>query len=162
MQALNDYCMDPDKVDPDDFELVHKLMQAKDECLDKIITVNYKADEQEYARFISKILEDNMNARVGPEFLDGHDLTPIIKHKLGEFMWLRAIDTMEWILLCVMGKTDFDRTLDSHVPTLCKYYNSFIGEDNWGDNEHTFMTVLNKYDEIKSQGYGNFARLLEG
>jgi len=152
----------PDKTDPANEELVLKLMQAKDECLDKINAVNHKADEQEFALFIDKILRDKMNSQMGPEFLEGHDLTCIIKPSLGQFMWMRAVDTMEWIILCVMGKTDFDRTLDSHVPTLCKYYNTFIGEDNWGEQENTFMSILNKYDEIKSQGYGNFARLLEG
>lgn len=115
--------------------------------------------DQEFALFIHRILEEKMKP-LGA--LEGHDLTPIIKYQLGHFMWLRAVDTMEWILLCAMGQMEFDQTLESHVPTICKYYNSFIGEDNWGDREHTFMMVLNKYEDIKANGHGNFARLISG
>jgi hypothetical protein len=40
--------------------------------------------------------------------------------------------------------------------------NTFVGRDHWENNDHTFMMVLNKYDEIKAGGYGNFGRLIEG
>ncbi len=67
---------------------------------------------------------------------------------------------MEWILRCGAGDTAFDQDIEDEIPILCKYYNEFIGPDNWGEKDHTMMTVLNKYDRIKAGGYGNFARFI--
>ena len=53
----------------------------------------------------------------------------------------------------------FNKDMEDEIPILCKYYNKFIGPDNWND-DHTMMTVLNKYDRIKAGGYGSFARLI--
>jgi len=146
----------PDKEDPADKELVHRLNEAKDMCL--IQASNQTKDEHEFAMFISRIIEQKCDTMIQPGFLEGRDLARMIKPRLGEFMHVRAVDTMEWVLLCGMGEMEFSQRLEDHIPVLCKYYNSFIGQDNWSDNEHTFMTILNRYEHIKAKGIGNFAR----
>jgi hypothetical protein len=56
---------------------------------------------------------------------------------------------------------EFDQTQEDELPILCKFYNDFIGEEEWSEEDHSMMMVLNKYDQVKTGGYGNFARFLE-
>jgi hypothetical protein len=81
----------------------------------------------------------------------------IVGVSLREFYEFRGVDAMAWILVCAMGDSDFDEEIDEEIPILRKFYNEFIGEDRWAEDDHTMMTVLNRYDFIKSRGYGNFA-----
>ena len=60
-----------------------------------------------------------------------------------------------------MGDASFDGEIEAEIPIICRFYNDFIGAGEWGKNDHTMMTVLNKYEKIKAGGYGNFARLVE-
>ncbi len=59
-----------------------------------------------------------------------------------------------------MGDAACNKDKEDKIPILCKYYNEFIGPDDWGEDYHTMMTlaVLNKYDMIKAGGSWNFAR----
>ena len=77
-------------------------------------------------------------------------------------MWFRAVNAMEWVLHCAIGDAEFDQAVEDEIPILCRYYNNFLGQDEWSEQDHTFMMVLNRYDQIKAGGYGNFARRLEG
>ena len=75
-----------------------------------------------------------------------------------KFFWLRTVDAMEWVLRCVTKDREFQQEVEDEIPVLCKFYNEYIGEDAWSEEDHTMMTVLNRYDRIKAGGYGNFAR----
>jgi len=144
----------PDKAgQPYDEAKVHELNQAKEACLDQIVSKNYTQDEQEFVRHICKILQENI-------CID-RDLSSLIRPRLHDFMHLRAVDAMEWVLLCGMGEAPFEQRKEDEIPILCKYYISFLGESNWTDEHHTIMTVLGKYARIKSRGLGNFARAVE-
>lgn len=94
--------------------------------------------------------------------IDGHtdvaarDFASIIRRDLRNFMWVRSVDAMEWVLKCAIGDMDFDQTVENEIPILRRYYNEFLSPSEWSDQDHTMMTVLNKYDEIKAKGYGNF------
>jgi hypothetical protein len=61
-----------------------------------------------------------------------------------------------------MGDAAFNKDIEDEIHIPCKYYNEFIGPDDWGEDDHTvtMMTVLNKYDMIKAGGHGNFARFI--
>ncbi len=63
-------------------------------------------------------------------------------------------------LSCGMGDMAFDQDKEDAIPILCRYYNDFIGDEDWTEQDHTMMKVLNKYDKMKAGGYGNFARFL--
>jgi hypothetical protein len=75
-------------------------------------------------------------------------------------MRVHAINAMEWVLLVVTGDANMNQEMEDEIPIICKYYNEFIGEEKWNEEENTFIMVLNKYDEIKSGGYGNFKKTL--
>jgi hypothetical protein len=79
---------------------------------------------------------------------------------LREFYWQRAVDAIEWVIQCVVGDRDFKQEIEDEIPILCKFYNEFIGQTLWTEDDHTMMTVLNRYDQIKAGGYGNFARFV--
>ena len=145
----------PDKAGGDE-EFMKTLNNAKEQCLDAIISRNYSMSEHEFVRHICRILEN----RLGDLQINLSE-SSLIKPMLRKFMWIRAVGAMERVLHCMMGDWDFDQAIEDEVPILCKYYNAFIGEQQWEDDEHTFMVVLNKYDEIKAKGYGNFGRRLE-
>ena len=136
-----------------DEEHMKKLNEAKDRCLDSVINRNYSASEQEFVHHICKILEERMQI----DLSEGSLIRPFLR----KFMWIRAADAMEWVLHCVIGERDFEQEVEDEIPTLCKYYNAFIGEPQWADDERTIMQVLNKYDEIRAGGYGNFSRHLD-
>ena len=85
----------------------------------------------------------------------------LIRPMLREFFCIRTVDAMEWILMCAVGDAAFDHEKEDEIPILCRFYNDFIGEVGWSDDDHTMMKVLNKYIVIKAGGYGNFARFLE-
>jgi hypothetical protein len=64
-------------------------------------------------------------------------------------------------LKCGIGDMAFDQDKEDEIPIICRFYNDFIKEDGWSEDDHTMMTVLNRYDKIKSGGYGNFAQFIE-
>ena len=147
-----------DKTDTEDDTHMKALNEAKDQCLDDIMKNDHMASEQEFVYHICKILKNKME-----NDLDMHvdfELGSLIQPKLHEFFWIRTVDAMEWILKCSTGDMSFDQTKEDEIPILCKYYNEFIGEDGWSDDDHTMMMVLNRYDKIKTGGHGNFARLI--
>jgi len=51
----------------------------------------------------------------------------------------------------------FHQSKHDEIPILCKYYNEFMGQDDWDDDTNTIMTVLNKYETLVAKGTGNFA-----
>ena len=117
--------------------------------------------EQDFAQHICRVLDRSLER----DGINGINLAQgggarIVGYKLREFYWLRTVDAMEWILHCCMGDTPFIQEIEDEIPILCKYYNEFIGPDNWSDQDHTMMKVLNKYDKFKAGGYGNFARFI--
>ncbi len=114
--------------------------------------------EEEFVSHICRVLDDSLAANC-----DLHlDLTTngrsIIQSKLRDVYRLRAIDNMEWFLLCGAGEVPFDQGVEDELPILCRFYNDFLGgEPAWTDQDHTMMMVLNRYDRIKAGRYGNFA-----
>ncbi len=85
----------------------------------------------------------------------------IVRLRLREFYDRRAVDAMEWIIHCAIGDAPFDQAIEDEIPILCKFYNEFIGEGRWSEDDHTVLTVMNKYDDILAGGYGNFAQFVE-
>lgn len=118
------------------------------------VVIRHRPDEQEFVRHICGVLERKM-ARGGLD-LEGHRLDGIIRPKLRDFFWTRAVDAMEWILECGRGRMEFDQDKEDEISVLCRYYNDFITEDGWTEQDHTMMTVLNRYDNIKANEHGNF------
>ena len=125
------------------------------------ITSRDPAAEVEFAQHICRVLDRKLerDGITGINLEQGGG-THIVGCKLREFYWMRTVDAMEWILHCCMGDAPFIQEIEDEIPILCKYYNEFIGPDNWGENDHTMMKVLNKYDKIKAGGYGNFERFI--
>jgi hypothetical protein len=143
-----------DKTGTEDDTHMKALNEAKDQCLDDIIKRDHVALVQEFVRRMCKMA----NCMDIPVDFEAGDL---FQPKLHEHFWIRTVDAMEWILKCSIGETSFDQTKEDEIPILCKYYNEFIGEDGWSDNDHAMMNVLNKYDEFKMGRYGNFAQLIQ-
>jgi hypothetical protein len=149
----------PDKTGDDDAAIIMQaLNEAKDECLKQIVFRDYTVSEHEYATHICRVLDRKLAREGGPELDLVHGGQRIVGVSLREFYWQRGIDAMAWVLYCAMGDSDFDQEIDEEIPILCKFYNEFIGEDQWTEDDHTMMTVLNRYDFMKDKGYGNFAR----
>lgn len=140
---------------------MHALNAAKDECLKEVVMRDYHVSEHEYATHICRVLDRKLAREGGPELDLEHRGQRIVGVSLREFYWQRGVDAMEWVLVCAMGDTAFDHEIDEEIPILRKFYNEFIGEDQWAEDDHTMMTVLNRYDFIKAKGYGNFARCVE-
>ena len=114
-------------------------------------------DEEEYVQHISNSLNGKLAHILGGNMKYGD----IIQPKLHDFFWVRTVDAMQWILECGAGEMAFDQTIEDEIPILCKYFNEFIGEDAWSEQDHAMMMVLNKYDKFKAAGYGNFAQFKE-
>lgn len=152
----------PDKTGDEDDANMQALNEAKAECLKQIVFRDYTVSEHEYATHICRVLDRKMAREGGPALDLEHGGQRIVGVSLRKFYEFRAADAMAWVLHCVMGDSDFDREIDEEIPILCKFYNEFIGEDQWTEEDHTMMTVLNRYDFIKDKGYGNFARHLGG
>ncbi len=115
--------------------------------------------EQEFVGHICRVLERKLAKDCDLHFNFGEG--GLIRPKLREFFWTRTVDAMEWILECAAGDAVFDQEIEDEIPILCRFYNDFIGEVRWSEHDHTMMMVLNKYNTIKTGGYGNFARFLE-
>lgn len=149
----------PDKDGSD--AIMQALNEAKDECLREIVMRDYHLSEHEYATHICRVLDRKMAREGGPELDLEHRGQNMVVMKLQAFYWQRAVDAMAWVLHCAFGDAAFDQEIDDEIPILCKFYNEFIGQDQWTEDDHTMMTVLNRHDFIKSRGYGNFARFVE-
>ena len=151
----------PDKTRTDDSLAMQELNEARDQCLKSVIERDHAVDEQEFVLHICKVLTRKM-ADDCDVFIDlcphGGDIILPILH---QFYWIRAVDAMEWIIKCGMGDMAFDQDKEDEIPILCRYYNDFIGNQGWTEQDHTLMTVLNKYDVLKAGGCGNFARLID-
>jgi len=150
----------PDKMPPPPNDTrMKELNEAKDACLEAIVTRTCAVDEREFVLHIASVLEKNMGERAGITInLQNGNL---IQPRLRDFMFIRAADAMEWVLHCMMGDYAFNQAKEDEIPILCRYYNDFLGTGQWNENDHTMMMVLNKYGEIKAKGYGNFALFLE-
>jgi len=111
------------------------------------------SSDEEFVRHINIVVLRNSGME--------HDLSSIIRPQLHKFMHVRAVDAMEWVLLCGMGESPFQQSRHDEMPILCKYYNEFVGQDDWDEDTCTIMAVLNKYDDIRAKGFGNFAMGLE-
>jgi hypothetical protein len=148
----------PDKTGDDDANHMQALNEAKDECLKEIVMRDYTVSEHEYATHICRVLDRKLAREGGPELDLEHRGQRIVGVSLRQFYEFRGIDAMAWVLHCACEDTPFDHEIDEEIPILCKFYNEFIGEDQWTEDDHTMMTVLNRYDFIKDKGYGNFAR----
>lgn len=148
-----------DKTGTGDDSSMKALNKAKEQCLESIIEKSYPIREQEFVSHICRVFAQKMAS----EFDMHPDLEAvgeIIQPILRKFFWIRTVDAMEWILKCCSGDLQFDQTKEDEIPILCRYYNDFIGKDGWSEQDHTMMTVLNKYDVLKAGGYGNFKRLI--
>ena len=139
---------------------IKELNAAKDACLAAILEREYTVDEREFARFVARKLEKSIAQNCGLQ-IDLRD-GDLIKRYLRKFMWYHAVDAMDWVLRTAICEYEFDQEIEDEIPVICKFYNHFIGQDHWEDDDHTFMMVLNKYGEIKAGGYGTFGRLIEG
>jgi hypothetical protein len=157
----------PDKQDGDpvDDSMMKELNQAKDECLASLERGGRRTiahdDDTEFVAHICKVLDARLRWDIdldpGPE---GIYLANIIRPRLREFFWLRTVDAMEWVLKCAIMDREFEQAIEDEIAILCKFYNEYIGADAWSKEDHTMMTVLNRYDKIKAGGYGNFSRQL--
>jgi hypothetical protein len=147
-----------DKSGSEDDSRMKALNDAKMQCLDAIIKRNYTVSEQEFVSHICRTLERTCADSGVPLDLGDGDL---IRPTLRKFFWIHTVDAMNWILRCAVGDMEFDQTQEDELPILCKFYNDFIGEEEWSEEDHSMMMVLNKYDQVKTGGYGNFARFLE-
>jgi hypothetical protein len=144
-----------------DDTVMQELNTAKEQCLGQIERQGRALSEREFAQHICRVLDRSLesNGITGINMEQGGG-AGIVACKLREFYWLRTVDAMDWILRCGMGDAAFSKDIEDEIPILCKYYNEFIGADEWGEDDHTMMKVLNKYDRIKAGGYGNFARFI--
>ena len=113
-----------------------------------------RPDELEFLEHINCVLKHKMWDE-GLSNLDSRDFCSIIRPRLREFMCIRAVDAMEWVLLCGMGGMGFEQAKEDEIQVLCRYYNDFITPVGWGERDHVFMTVLNKYPELKGGCRGN-------
>ena len=150
----------PDKQPPPPNDArMKELNEAKDACLEAIVTRTCTVNEHEFVMHIARSVEKSLEERVGLtiNLQNGYLIQPYLR----QHMRLRAIDAMDWVLHCAKGVYEFDQDVEDELPILCRYYNGFLKRDNWTEDEFTFMMVLNKYDELKAGGYGNFARSLE-
>jgi hypothetical protein len=141
---------------------MQSLNEAKEACLEHVAQQeNPVLTEYEYATHICKILDRKMwrDGITGICLEEGGQ--NIVRLRLREFYDRRAVDAMEWILHCAIGDAPFDQAIEDEIPILCKFYNEFIGEGRWSEDDHTVLTVLNKYDDIRAGGYGNFAQFVE-
>ena len=145
----------PDKTKSSNDAQIKELNEAKEQCLKAIICRNYTVAEQEFVSHIFRVLEQRMADELDLHAVFGEG--SFIKPFLRKFYWMRTVDAMEWILKCVTGDMEFEQAREDELPILCKYYNDFIGEDNWSEDDHTMMMVLNRYERIKAGGYGKFA-----
>ncbi len=136
------------------------LNTTEEQCLEQI-TSRDPASELEFAQHICQVLDKSLerDGITGINLVQGGGAR-IVGCKLREFYSIRTVDAMEWILRCGAGDTAFEQEIEDEIPILCKYYNEFIGPDNWSEQDHTMMTMLNKYDKVKAGGYGNFARFI--
>lgn len=116
-----------------------------------------RPDENEFLTHINTAINQKMWDE-GIRELEDRDFRSIIQPELRKFMWTRAVDAMEWALMCGMGEVPLDEAKEEEIPLLCRYYNDYLTPSTWTEQEHTFMTVLNKFCEIKAGGYGNFAQ----
>jgi hypothetical protein len=152
---------DKSKVADDDGKMMQELNAAMEQCLGHIERKGHLLSEGEFAQHICRVLDRKME-RDGISGINmEQDGACIIVGKLREFYWIRTVDAMRWILYCCMGDAAFSQEIEDEVPILCKYYNEFIGEDKWSEDDFTMMKVLNKYDTLKAGGYGNFARFID-
>ena len=136
------------------------LNEAKDQCMQHVVARDFSASEQEYALHICRGL-DRKFARAGIDLrLESREVADLISGELRQLYSITAGDAMQWSMQCAMGNAEFDQEKEDEIPILCKYYNEFIRQDNWSSDERAFMDVLNKYEDIKTQGLGNFARLI--
>lgn len=134
------------------------LNEAKERCLEQIVEGDYFLSEREFALHICRVLDRKMaSAGITGLNLEENNGARIVACELRKFYWIRAVDAMNWVLRCGMGEMAFDQEIEDEIPILCKFYNEFIGRDRWGEDDHTIMTVLNKYDDFKAGRYGNFA-----
>ena len=139
--------------------IMKELNTAKMQCLEAITQRDYLVPEQEFVRHMcrkveSKLVNDyNFHIDLGEEGL--------IRPKLRDFFQIRTIDAMMWTVWCVNEDAAFDQEIEDEIPILCRFYNDYIGEAAWSEHDHTMMMVLNKYTEIKTGGYGNFAPFRE-
>ncbi len=162
----------PDKQDGDpvDGSMMKELNQAKEECLACLEHGGRRTiardDDKEFVAHICKVLDARLRWDIdldpGPE---GIYLANIIRQRLREFFWLRTVDAMEWVIRCAAAPAldrEFEQAIEDEpeIPIPCKFYNEYIGADAWSKEDHTMMTVLNRYDKIKAGGYGNFSRQL--
>lgn len=152
-------CTEKNESTEDHAAKMKELNAAKDACIETIFAREYTVDELEFARFVARKVEKSIERGTGLK-LDLHD-GELIKGYLHSFMRLHAIDAMEWVLRVVTQEWEFEQEMEDEIPVLCKFYNDFVGRDNWEEDDHTMMMVLNKYDQIKTGGYGGFGRRIE-
>ena len=69
---------------------------------------------------------------------------------LRERFRVHAMEAMRWVLMCAMEGAPFNQEMDTEIPMLCTFYNDYIGEDSWSEQDHTMMAVLNRYRHIKA------------
>lgn len=153
-----------DKTGAEDDGAMQALNEAKERCMEAVVARDYAASEQEFVRHICwvlgrKLASDDADLHSGLLEHGGN----IIRPRLREFFYVRGVDAVEWVMMCAMGdpEVQFNADTDNEIPVLCRFYNDFIGQDDWTEHDHTMMTVLNKYGDIKARGHGNFARFLE-
>ena len=106
--------------------------------------------------FVLHIAETSLLERANPaiDLQEGQLIQPFLR----EHMWIRGVDALQWVLHCWMGEWEFDQAIEDEIPIICRYYNDFLGRENWQEDDHIFMDALNKYDELKAKGVGNFAQ----
>ena len=153
----------PDKQDGDpvDDSMMKLLNEAKDYCLARVGERADITSDEEFVAHICKVLGKRMQGIDLDVGEAGVNLGDIIRHgDLRKFFWFRTVDAMEWVLRCVTKDREFEQEVEDEIPVLCKFYNEYIGEDAWSEEDLTMMTVLNRYDRIKAGGYGNFARCI--
>ena len=111
-------------------------------------------DDQEFVDHIAKILEQSLSEKCDLDLDLGSG--SLIRPVLREHFHQRSVTTMKWILNCAIGKMEFDQTKDDELHILRRFYNEYIGVDNWTQDDHNMMRILNNYDKIKEGGYGCF------
>jgi len=95
----------PDKAE--DSLRARELNAAKDACVLKICTDSQLNLEEEFVKHINTVLQE----KSGLDF----DMSNIIRPQLHSFMHIRAVDAMEWVILCAIGEV---RNLTSFLKLL--------------------------------------------
>ncbi len=100
------------------------------QMIETVLTRQSQPDEQEFLSHINTVVKQKMVSD-GSTDLEGRDCCFIIRPKLRDFMWVHAVDAIEWALMYAVGEMEFDQAKEIEIPLLCRYYNDYLKPAVW-------------------------------